>query len=123
MPPKVGSPQRGGWPHKHPSLNCYKNHKCRCAACKALQAKANVDARRKRRERQAQGKHPLPPKSVNAQKAPREKGVKLSPIEVESLRRMVGYDPNKDYRHEDQLETWKEKKRVKHYARLTVKSN
>jgi len=58
----------------HPSINCYKNHGCRCVECRAL----NAEYRRRERK---------PPRQYERKNAPR-----LSDEEVARLRRLVGLE-------------------------------
>jgi len=114
MPPKTGSPQRGGWPHTHPSLNCYKTHRCRCDGCKQLHNEDNRLHREQRKLRQAAG---LPIRTRVSRPIGLRYPKPLPPEELVRLRRLVGFDPNKDYTTEDLVYTWKEKKRVKAYEK------
>jgi len=102
--------------HKHPSVNCYKMHGCRCAGCRELHSIEQTKYRQKRAERIAAGRVPLPKKSVNAQRVPKPGPLSLG--EVERLRQLIGFDPNKDYGAEDLQATWEEKARVKGYKNV-----
>lgn len=64
-------------PHVHPSVNCYKNHSCRCDGCRAAWTQYQRDFRERR---------------ARATYDPDERTQKriLSPDEVTRLRRLLG---------------------------------
>lgn len=71
-------------PHTHPSLNCYKNHKCRCVGCRT------IGTRYMRELRATHRKLPRSRKTVGLRlpAGPRQ----LSSEELTRLRRAVGLE-------------------------------
>lgn len=63
-------------PHTHPSVTCYKVHKCRCDECRELANQAAREHRQRKRQREITGTP-----------------FALPPDEIIRLRRLVGLPP------------------------------
>jgi len=111
-------PPHGNWrrgkprAHVHPSVNCYKVHRCRCEECTELHRKVNKAERARRKAREQAGLPSRPghnPDQIPSKRIPQV----LDEKELARVRAMVGFKPDKDYGQED-YELWlKEKRRFK----------